>query len=362
MQEEVRGPGARPDPTIGTPETDVGAWDGKQSYDDTCAIRSQEFILEQFTGQEIAEDALVRQAQESGWYRPGQGTMPEDVGNVLEANGVPVNRYEDASTHDLANELAQGHKVIISVDSGELWGEQNPVVEQVSSVAPVDGADHAVVVSGIDTSDPNNLRVVVSDPGTGEAAATYPMDQFVAAWQDSSFFMTATQEPAPSTLPEMQNFDYEAGHIPEVAGMPYDEFAGLENHLQQWMEMLELAIRDQDSFSPDAFSDVERNAALVNLQVPDMPDPFDPDPSGPAMEPDAFRPTLEPSISDPFDPAAYEAPGTGPYPDFEPLRPGATQDPAFPVDPNDAVVGPSEVDPFDLDGPFGGFDTSEPDV
>jgi len=54
------------------------------------------------------------------------------------------------------------------------------------------------------------------------------MDQFLAAWQDSDFTMTATQDPAPSTLPEMSNFDYEAGHVPMALGMPYDQLTQFE--------------------------------------------------------------------------------------------------------------------------------------
>ena len=159
------------DPMIGTPEEDIDTWDGKQNYDDTCAIRCQEFILEQFTGQEVTEDALIQQAQDNGWYQPGVGTLPQDVGNLLEANGVPATQYENATPHDLANELAQGHKVVIGIDSGELLSEENPIMEDLASMAPVDGADHAVVVSGIDTTDPDNPQVIISDPGTGEAAA-----------------------------------------------------------------------------------------------------------------------------------------------------------------------------------------------
>lgn len=132
MRDYTQNPGGmqQPDPVIGTPEQDTTTFDGVRSYDDTCAIRCQEFILEQFTGQEVNEDALVQEARDMGWYAPGQGTMPQDVGNLLELHGVPVNQYESATTYDLANELAQGHKVMISVDSGELWNEAEAAIEQ----------------------------------------------------------------------------------------------------------------------------------------------------------------------------------------------------------------------------------------
>jgi hypothetical protein len=230
---------------IGEPAADASTWDGQQSYPDTCAIRCQEFILEQFTGQEIDETALVQEAANNGWYAPGQGTQLEDVGNVLEQHGVPVNRYEDATVHQLANELAQGHKVIIGVDSGELW-QQNSVMESIADTLGIDGADHAVVVTGIDTSDPDNPQVIVSDPGTGEPAASYPLEQFVDAWGDSGFYMVATQDPAPSTLPEMANFDYELGHIPEIAGMSYEEFLTLADNPEEFERILDEYAQDME--------------------------------------------------------------------------------------------------------------------
>lgn len=248
------------DPIIGTPEQDMSWWDGAQSYTDTCAIRSQEFILEQFTGQEIDEHALVQEAMVNGWYTPGGGTQPEDVGNLLELHGVEVNRFENANIHTLANELAQGHKVIIGVDSGELW-QQDPIREAIDDELGIKGADHALVVSGIDTTDPDNVQVIVSDPGTGEAAATYPMDQFLDAWQDSDFFMVATQDPAPSTLPEMNNFDYDIGHIPFVAGMPYAEFLTYEFQPEQWATWLgeKLGMIESD---PAGESSQEKDTAM----------------------------------------------------------------------------------------------------
>jgi hypothetical protein len=232
--------GSAIDPYVGTPEIDVLYWVGQQNYPDTCVVRSEEFILEMFTGRNVDEDRLVQQSANHGWYVPGVGTQLEDVGNLLELHGIPTNSYDDATTYDLANELAQGHKVIIGVDSGELWGEERAVMQ--GGERPSDmGADHAVVVSGIDTSNPPDIRVIISDPGTGEPAASYPLDHFIAAWQDANFSVTSTEDPAPSSLPEMANFDYEAGHIPEVMGMPYEEFTSLDPESEDWNSRVEQA-------------------------------------------------------------------------------------------------------------------------
>lgn len=233
-QDQQESQSLNPDPYVGTPESDVFSWVGQQSYSDNCQIRVEEYILEMYTGLPIDEEGLMQEATENGWYTPGAGTPPEYSGNLLELHGIPTATYEDATTYDLANELAQGKKVIVGVDANELWDKAQ------EGEKPEDITDnHAVVVTGIDTTDPNDVRVLVSDPGTGEAAASYPMDQFVAAWQDSNFSITATQEPAPSSLPEMANFDYEAGYISEVMGMPYEEFANLDPSSEEWTSAIE---------------------------------------------------------------------------------------------------------------------------
>lgn len=240
MQDYAQNPSGaqQPDPVIGTPEEDVTVWDGKQHYEN-CQAKAEEFIIEQFTGQEVDEDALVAEAIASGLAAPNGGIQPEYSGELLKAYDIPVNHYQNATTYDLANELAQGHKVIIGVDAHELWGEVPPTLQDINPYTGKGDDNHAVVVSGIDTTDPNNPQVIISDPGKGDPDARYPLDRFLAAWQDSNFDVTATQEPVPSTAPEMANFDYAAGHIPTVAGMPYEEFTAYESDLAAFNNVLD---------------------------------------------------------------------------------------------------------------------------
>lgn len=208
---------------IGTPTQDATFFPGQQSYPDTCAIRCQEMILEEFTGVDIPEASLVTTAEQHGWYVPGGGTSPQDVGNLLELNGIPVTRYEEATIMNLAAELVQGHKVIIGVDSQELWQQETDVAREIQQLLGMQTADHAVVVSGIDTRDPENVKVLISDPGTGEAVAAYPVEQFMEAWQGSDFFMVATQQPAPINVMGMENFPYDVGHLAQFGEWSYEE-------------------------------------------------------------------------------------------------------------------------------------------
>ena len=81
-----------------------------------------------------------------------------------------------------------------------------------------------MVVTGIDTSDPENVKVIITDPGTGDVAKEYPLDQFMDAWHDSNCFYVATDEPAPAGTPEMSGFDFNIGHIPFVCDIPYESY------------------------------------------------------------------------------------------------------------------------------------------
>lgn len=207
---------------VGVPEVEGQSPLVQQSHADTCAVRCQELILRDF-GVDVSEDMLCYEAATNGWYTAGGGTLPEHVGNLLELHGVHVNHYQNANIFTLTSELAQGNKVIIGVDSGELW--DNDLLEILSDKMGLEQADHAVIVSGIDTSDPNNVQVIITDPGSGDVAKAYPMDQFIDAWKDSNCMIVATKEPAPLEYnPEMINFDYMLGHLSNVGALEYDSF------------------------------------------------------------------------------------------------------------------------------------------
>lgn len=190
-----------------------------QIYPDTCAIKSQQLILEDF-GIHFTEEQLRNEAMMYGWYNGG--TSPEDVGKLLELHGIHVSQYENANIFNLVNELAQGHKVIVGVDSGELWGDNI-----FDKIFEDNAADHALIVSGVDTSDPNNVKVIVTDPGTGNLLKEYSMEEFVDAWEDSNCFMMATNDPIPeifNPFNQLPGFDMPMTNLPMIGSMPYDIF------------------------------------------------------------------------------------------------------------------------------------------
>lgn len=193
--------------------------DVQQIYPDTCAIKSQQLIMQDY-GLHFTEDQLRNEAFMYGWYNGG--TSPEDVGKLLELHGISVSQYENANIFNLVNELAQGHKVIVGVDSGEIW--EDNIFDKIFED---NAADHALIVSGVDTSDPNNVKVILTDPGTGNLLKEYSMEDFVDAWEDSNCFMMATNDPVPDVFDpfnSMPGFDMPMANIPMIGSMPYDTF------------------------------------------------------------------------------------------------------------------------------------------
>ena len=240
------------DRVIGTPGDEF-----QQTYADTCAIKSQQIILNEF-GVPVTEDQCIQYSYEHGWYN-GDGTSPEDIGKLLSDGGVPNHQQVNADVFDIMNELSQGHKIIVGVDSGELWG--NSFIEWLRDFFFGDTPDHAIIVSGIDTTDPNNIMVYVTDPGNGDHNKAYPLDQFMDAWKDAQCFMVATDSPVPSTSEAMTNFDYEAGHIDNVAGLDYTDFQlfyDLSDSIPVFDMSLETPIYPMSSLV-DAYFDVANN-------------------------------------------------------------------------------------------------------
>ena len=171
----------------------------QQPDDHSCALRSQQIVLRDF-GIDIPFKDLEQIALDNQVYS-NEGTYTYDIGKVLQLAGVGMHQTEGNSIDDLINELAQGHRVIVSVDANELW-HNNTISDKLRNWfydVLGEGANHALIVAGIeiDPTHPENNKVILTDPGAGHLRIEYPMEQFKGAWGDSNFFMAATNDPAP---------------------------------------------------------------------------------------------------------------------------------------------------------------------
>lgn len=196
----------------------------QQYYNDTCAIRSQQIILRDY-GIDISEHDLRDIAIENGWYSPGEGTQLGDVGNLLDIAGVECHQSMNNTVYDLVSELSQGHRVIVGVDSGELWEKTafGRLGETLEDFLGLKGADHALIVAGLDVnpSNPKDIKVILTDPGSGDLRIEYELNKFVDAWSDGHCFMVSTEQPAPYQFDPITNSEVPSGFHTDYA---YNQF------------------------------------------------------------------------------------------------------------------------------------------
>lgn len=244
----------------------------QQPDDHSCALRSQQIVLRDF-GIDIPFKDLEKIAKDNGVYSDS-GTSMCDVGKVLEIAGVGMHQVSGSNMFDLANELWHGHRVIVCVDANELWYNDSipgKLMNWFDDVTGHQGGNHALIVAGvqINPENPNDVKVVLTDPGSGDLRIEYPMKQFMDAWRDTNCFMAATDSPAPyqydpatgmevpsnfvvehqlnqfiaensyQLSPDMINIpqDYQpvfSGHLDIVGDVTYEEFKDqYENRLEE---------------------------------------------------------------------------------------------------------------------------------
>lgn len=251
----------------------------QQPDDHSCALRSQQIVLRDF-GIDIPFKDLEKIALDYGVYSE-DGTWTTDIGKVLEIAGVPMHQTWDATIHDLTHELAQGHRIIVSVDAHELWNNDTIMGKfnnWFNDVIGNQGGNHALIVAGVEVNSqaPSDVKVVLTDPGSGDLRIEYPMEQFMDAWKDSNCFMAATDNPAPyqydpatgkevpSNFVIEQHFnEFVANNsyqlAPDLINVPDDYVAKYEGHLDMVGDM------DYETFDKQYQNAVSsRNAALTN--------------------------------------------------------------------------------------------------
>lgn len=188
---------------------------------ETCAIQAQQIILQNY-GINVSITELTNVAIENGWFIEHQGSPLDFVGELLNYYNIAAVQMRNANIYHLMHELSQGHKIIVGVDANEL--EQSELWGKYDDTMFGEEVNHVLLVGGIDTTNPEDVQIVLTDPTKEDRQKSYPAKQFLEAWEDSGFFMVATTTPAPLTLnPEMQNFDYEIGHVKKFADFAYTE-------------------------------------------------------------------------------------------------------------------------------------------
>lgn len=166
-----------PELVAGNPAASMDEWEF-QGDTQRCALYSQKFVIEELTGKDIPIEDIVDLASENGWFSEDSGTASLNMTKVLEAYGIENEMSFHNDVDDIKNCLENGGKVIVSIDSDQVWyGEDSNLF------SPADAANHAVEVIGIDYSNPDEPMVILNDSGSpngcGEMIA---LDVFEDAW------------------------------------------------------------------------------------------------------------------------------------------------------------------------------------
>jgi hypothetical protein len=227
----------------GDPTTQAGYYE-TQTQNDDCVEMSAADVIEQVTGYDVSEAAITTAAQHmtSGYdvdplsgqpdalYDPDKGTDLRDAPALLEAYGVQASYADDSTATGVGaatgisaieDALTSGHQVIASIDAETVW---NSVLGTGALDAGV--ADHAVVVTGVDTT---NGVVYLNDSGAPNGAAeAVPLSVFEQAWATSGHAMVTADGrdvatspldvPGPSLDPTTSASDFFATSFADYAG------------------------------------------------------------------------------------------------------------------------------------------------
>jgi hypothetical protein len=169
---------------VGDPLGDAQNWHYQQGQS-SCAVVAQGSVLSDLTGQPFNEDTLVQQAVQAGIFDPASGTMPDDVGKLLELNGVQTDIVPNATVDTLIDSLQAGDKVMVGLDANEIWEPQyDATTGQPIEQEPYAG--HRVWVTGIDTQPDGSVYVILNDSGTPDGRMEpVELNAFLNAWSDS---------------------------------------------------------------------------------------------------------------------------------------------------------------------------------
>jgi hypothetical protein len=172
---------------VGDPLGDAEHW-FNQARNGFCVPASIAQIVSEYSGVHFADESeFVKLASEQGLFSVDMdgvpGMTPENSLTLLESAGVPA-ELQLGTTDDLLQYLGEGRRILLFVDSGEIWdGEQ---VED-------DRFDHAVVLTGIDVE---RGVAILSDPGSPDGnLEEVPLAVFEDAWADSDHTMLVCDEP-----------------------------------------------------------------------------------------------------------------------------------------------------------------------
>lgn len=161
------------------PMTAMAATCNENNY---CCMNCEKYILEKF-GIKFDEQQLLENAIRQGWQK-AEGTALHNVGRHLQQFGLKVARKYKNTLNDIKKALDAGDGIIAAVDGGELIG--NPIYENREDIFIGPIPDHTVVVLSYNAE---KETITIYDPNSPNVHDTYPIAQFMDAWNDSKNYL-----------------------------------------------------------------------------------------------------------------------------------------------------------------------------
>jgi uncharacterized Zn-binding protein involved in type VI secretion len=161
-------------------------WPGQQNFGN-CGIQSANQLIEQATGVQNSEQAILDQTVAAGLTNVDPldasntgGTSAEERRQILANNGVPSTTIMNPTQQDISNAILDRRGIIINADAGKLWnGDPN-----IPNPAAYNGGGHAVTITDGDYDSNGNLtHVIINDTGTGTQGRRVPIGQIMDANQ-----------------------------------------------------------------------------------------------------------------------------------------------------------------------------------
>ena len=162
----------------------------RYQHQQDCGLMAVADVVGQLTGREPSQIGMemrgifTKSESHRGDVYHFDGTSPQDMVLLLQQHGIESDLTTGNSIGTLEQDLAGGHKVIAALNAETIW-----------NYPPGNGdrtrPDHAVVVTGVDTS--TNI-VHLNDSGTPNGRnEQIPMATFSQAWTTSDDLLIVTR-------------------------------------------------------------------------------------------------------------------------------------------------------------------------
>jgi hypothetical protein len=160
----------------GDPAAAAPYW--RYQHREDCGLMAVADVVGQVTGHEPPQGGiqlrglLTKSTNHAGAVYRFDGTSPEDLVVLLQQFGIRSQLSSDNTIQSIEQDLTTGHKVIATLNAEAIWNS--------ASAADRGTADHAVVITGVDT---RNDIVHLNDSGISTGRdEQIPLPTFMQSW------------------------------------------------------------------------------------------------------------------------------------------------------------------------------------